>query len=618
MSIQVSCPHCNRSYRVKDELAGKRATCSACKKAFQIPKPAAMPELAAGPAPGDVEALAAAALADEPAPAPAPPADSGTVDFRCPHCDEEVHVSGALAGKQAPCPACRRIIRVPMPVKDEPKDWRTVASRGPSGVRQNVEPTPEGAWGTSTSVGTVSRDALIEAGAVPERREPWSLSKKIKVGSAAAAGVALVALLGWYGWRWNAQGARRQAIERALQAVANEARPDTTAEVHRAAGEFYLRDGKGEEASKEFVKSRTILAELPESADRDSLLIDLALTQVDLGSADPEEIDSGARIKWDTVQRELGRTLGNLGSPEARIEGVRLVARKLITRGQKERVQGLAGMVVEGNELPEAQAIVGLELLRAGAKEQAEAVAEQAQLPVRTASREEGGARSPSSAPTLVALLIALDKVQQADALKPKGDKAEPTELAAWTAGFAEGLARKGRLADARKMAADARGSPQDRLRILLAVAGVALEQEPPDPSDVDAIVQLAKAVPRAKNELSWPLLRLARLCAWDGLPEQANQVAAVIPDPAAQARARFEGLLGTLRKSPGQKADVGQAETVAGKERLAHGLALESIARHNVRAAGARDTLKAVEGWREAQRPFGFAGVALGLQDTK
>src|SRR4051812_48601383 len=114
MTIKFTCPHCHKALSVKDHLAGKRAACPSCKRTLMIPAPIG--------AAADVEALAAAAFADAAAAAPAQP--TGPIAFICPYCDESVQVAAELAGKQTPCPQCRRIIKVPMPVQDQPKDWR--------------------------------------------------------------------------------------------------------------------------------------------------------------------------------------------------------------------------------------------------------------------------------------------------------------------------------------------------------------------------------------------------------------------------------------------------------------------------------------------------------------
>ena len=50
----------------------------------------------------------------------------------------------------------------------------------------------------------------------------------------------------------------------------------------------------------------------------------------------------------------------------------------------------------------------------------------------------------------------------------------------------------------------------------------------------------------------------------------------------------------------------------------LAHLLARELVARHNARFGSSGSTLSAVESWDpEMLRPFGYAGVALGIQDS-
>src|SRR5580698_4495610 len=117
MSIKFSCPHCSKALNVKDHLAGKKAQCPACKKVLTIPAPMK-------PGSHEVEALAAEAFADEEKRVAAQP--SAKLEFQCPMCDEKISVNAALAGKQAPCPECRRIIKVPLPKKEEAKDWRQI------------------------------------------------------------------------------------------------------------------------------------------------------------------------------------------------------------------------------------------------------------------------------------------------------------------------------------------------------------------------------------------------------------------------------------------------------------------------------------------------------------
>ena len=113
MSIKFPCPHCKKPLKVKEELGGKKAKCPACQQILTIPRPVA--------APADIEALAAAALADKPA-AAVPDPEPKTIDFTCFYCEAELHVDASLAGKQTPCPECKHIVKVPLLVKNQPKD----------------------------------------------------------------------------------------------------------------------------------------------------------------------------------------------------------------------------------------------------------------------------------------------------------------------------------------------------------------------------------------------------------------------------------------------------------------------------------------------------------------
>src|SRR4051794_24073801 len=130
MAIKFNCPHCKKTLSVKDEsLAGKKAACTGCKKIVVIPKPTTT-----SAAPNeDMEALAASALA-EPKPDPATVQESETIEFECPQCNETIKMGREFIGKNAPCPECRRIIRVPMPKTKDPADWRNQGDTLPTGA----------------------------------------------------------------------------------------------------------------------------------------------------------------------------------------------------------------------------------------------------------------------------------------------------------------------------------------------------------------------------------------------------------------------------------------------------------------------------------------------------
>src|SRR5271155_571910 len=156
MAIKFNCPHCERSITVRDQLAGKRGHCPGCKQVITIPVPR-QSSGAPAPPPEEVEQLAASTLVDEPP--PEEPPDTRTVDFTCPQCDEPVKVGIELEGKQSPCPSCRRIIKVPLLEKRDPKDWRKVDTKRLSLGKPDAAPEPEGAWGSTTSTTGVSRES---------------------------------------------------------------------------------------------------------------------------------------------------------------------------------------------------------------------------------------------------------------------------------------------------------------------------------------------------------------------------------------------------------------------------------------------------------------------------
>jgi uncharacterized paraquat-inducible protein A len=104
MLIKFSCSHCHKVFNVKGELAGKRTVCPGCKKPITVPTPARRENQV------DVDSMAAALLAEEKKAAPVE--DTRTVDFNCPQCDEPIKIPIDLQGKQAPCPECRKIIKV--------------------------------------------------------------------------------------------------------------------------------------------------------------------------------------------------------------------------------------------------------------------------------------------------------------------------------------------------------------------------------------------------------------------------------------------------------------------------------------------------------------------------
>src|SRR5207244_2184904 len=258
--------------------------------------------------------------------------------FQCPFCDEQISLSADLAGKRAPCPKCRRIIKVPLPEKSEPKDWRKVDVRSPITRDHKGEPAPEGAWGSEVSRGRVSRQSLLEAGALPVVKEKWTLRQWTNRIAFAVTAVLVLVVSAWAILHFSFESRKGGAFSQAEKLVAESKDPLTAAEVYRGLGVYQFRAEKpvGENncakaARDQFLKARAKLTESStESAERDAILIDLALDQVDLGSDSEEAQKRGIRLNWDEAVKEVHRTLQHIKSPEARLQGLRLVERKFL------------------------------------------------------------------------------------------------------------------------------------------------------------------------------------------------------------------------------------------------------------------------------------------------
>jgi hypothetical protein len=224
---------------VDERLAGKKGRCKACQQILTVPTlPTSGAEAkeadkqdAPPVKPVDVEAEAAALFSDESQSAQT--VEVKTIDFECPFCDEPVKLPNDLAGKRAPCPACKRIIKVPELVKKDPKDWRKVEARGPAGAALANQPELEGAWG-STSVRGVGRASLMEAGVIPKEEKPRTFWQKARW---PVVGVSLLLVLGvggLVGYRWWAGRAIERGVQEAVTfADSPEVQPETKVALSR-------------------------------------------------------------------------------------------------------------------------------------------------------------------------------------------------------------------------------------------------------------------------------------------------------------------------------------------------------------------------------------------------
>ncbi len=628
MAIKFLCPNCKKVMSVKDEFAGKKGKCPHCAGIVTVPAPVRPPTAAVPPAakptappprpvraprppsgPFDLDAEAAAALRDVPKPEAAEVA-STTIDFNCPMCDAELHLPLDQAGKRSPCPECRRIIKVPEPVKKDPANWRQTASNLPSAARRPEEKAPEGAWGSATGAATVSRESLQDAGAFPEAKELLTVRQRITryaTWSAAAIFLTVCAGLVWYKW---AQAREEQAVKVALDYAESDAGKselgrDGRAAIYRLAGEHALRAGtagSAVDAQGQFHRSLSVLAGGGGSAtEHDALLQDLAVAETALGGS-PEELDAGTKLKWDDAQKEIHAALGSIRDNDAKEEGLREVTHRLAAKGQGARATALASSLYStpNEEKAEALGVVGLELLTADKKDLATKAADQA-LSLYT------GKDQPALAPSAVALAMVLGRDFPA---RPKQIQwPAEDEIGMWL-GTIEGQAQLKQWGEARQKATVGKFRSNVRLRAFIALAGAALDDKAAGTADVDLAIQQALVPPKGPPPSPWLLLRLARIGARAGAaPESLQALAAVIPDRDLRGRAQlaaFETQLAQDKADDVKLMDAMEAHTVSAW--LAH----EEWARRNPRQVGV------IKSWEPVNRAFGLLGVALGSQASE
>jgi tetratricopeptide (TPR) repeat protein len=575
MPIKFKCPHCQKGLSVKEQLAGKRAACPACKKALTIPAAAAAPAT-------DIEALAASALTDEPA-ALAEAPEPSTIDLNCPNCDEPIHMSIELGGKQAPCPECKRIIKVPMPVKIDPKDWRKVEARGPLLARRDDGPAPEGAWGSTTKA-AVSREALEEADAIPIVKDPLTLRQKIKRGVLTAAGVGAL-VFGWFALShsWS-QGLKDRAVSQALSFVGGKdgkeklrTTPEAAGEVYRALGEMYLIAGKPEEARDSFRKARAKARVASGQAfERDATLMDLALAQVDLGGG-TAEVEKKTRLSWDDASRQWEQTLKAV-TDAGRVAAVRQVCRKvLLARAPDTLALGLASDSLEPAGKP------GDKLRK----------------------------------PRAVALLVALRNPEKASSILPAPKAPAIADLATRLVHDA-GWKKQPDLTYARGFFLKADKDPvADRLQCLLSVAATAFDRDNTDEARICVSKATELIVANGKETASAPWLVLE----WGLLALQTEQdgefqkLVRALREPALRGRLELAKYRLQAQESK-ELSEESWRQAVPDKSVLAHGLALQAYARNRARNGSGSEVLAAIDSVEpERIRPLGFAGVAMGLE---
>jgi hypothetical protein len=633
MAIETQCPHCKKAYRLKDELAGKRVTCANpdCRKAFTVSgRPSANGAPRPAPAAVDAEAMAAALFKDEPDPVQAAPEDQRKVHMTCPVCDHQWDVPWAMQGKNVLCPECRHRQRVPEQ-KQGKVDWRDPnAGRPTLAKREELEGVV-----SAGDARHVSGEALKVAGVIKEEVEPRPLRVYVAFGLAALALVVALAAGILYLRSASKADRRDHYMADALKDM-QEAKdvplppaevPLFKAGVLIAAGEFAARknDDKAlQEAIKHFTQARRELEAAPPSPGRDLLFCELAVTQVVLGG-DDDQVAAGVRIRWTpggrqkitekmyNVQQELQSTLKAMAgdkpvAAEVRFHTVRRLARELARRGQPGVLTESLIAQTFTTEHTEAVAEVALESLRVTGNQ------EKAKADAQTLTPHLKGAAPPSAQALF----------QAADAPAPQGvtfaarpGGSEPPSDTARQA-FAALDMLQNKQSDAIAVAR-LPGPPNQTAARLAALALIAEWADNP----AEAVQAAQEALPSDRKKVSIPDMTLVRLAAQAGRANQPDRVEAfakAIEGDGYRAWARAEGLRQLLAASGERPGEESQAEVPTDPKdvRVGHAWGRLALARHNAKVTGnTPDAAPRYEQWGAGTfKPYGLAGLALGLQD--
>lgn len=637
MDIKFTCQHCKKNLKVPERLAGREGPCPACKKPVKVPK-ASVPATSSQSgsrttkakeseevirAREEAERIAAQVLEDDPV---EEEEDVSVITLECPLCFEEITLDASLAGKNEQCPECKRIIKVPQLEKKGPKHWKD-AAKGPSMAKPGVEVPDDVIDGRAKNVSLEAVQELQDKEDAKKARIRW-----IIYGSTTAVALVAVLILGSF---WFGASSQEEAIEQVLDSVTKEAiaehklSADQVAIVHYAAGKFFLqsrempsvRAEKGDRGAwQQFEASRTYAAGLVKDSQAGGarqneipfFLIELANAQIAMGG-DNQQVSQRTRVAWEAAGREAGKSLQEIRDAIPwQIEGVRMIAGKLIASGQLQTAQSVSTMVVPQdpfNQPPEllppklesngveALAIVGLEMLRAGHKKEAQDILTSlVNLYPKIDPNAKTKPRLPPLSPSFATLAFAL-KTPLPHVPKEELDVERLGKAVAevWAGNSASGV--------------NEITAPLLRLEALVMMA-----EAKPNVETLKAAVTKLRELKGQNEEIpvttSWRLTQVGLKANADA--DTMNRIIAASSSSDIRAWCQLQYLRQGWSTSE-NKIDVGALDPL-GKKRLAHDFGLMEIARRN--QANNEDADDMVDGWTEQQKPLGYAGIALGLTE--
>lgn len=637
MAIVFDCPHCRTPYRLRDELAGKKAKCKnpACGHVLDIPQPGA-PPAANGKAPSsaEVEAAAMAALADE---APEQTAAATAIPMTCAACDHHWTEPPERAGKNVLCPECQHRQKVPVPKDPAKRDWRA-GPTGPSLAKENFEQPADVMSAGEAKV--VSRKALEEADATNVEYEPVPFERKAMWAAIVLTPLLLIAGGVWYAVTTVRSQGHDRLMEQALDGfaaahgeLAPAEAPVCEAVLQTAAGEYHLRQDRDrkkalEEARDRFTRARAKLTEAakaddprrPTGPERYAAAAELAVAQLGLGGTD-DEVNDEVRYRWvpeavtgralranekpKHVHDELSRTLPLVqqpGDPDLRAALARRLTQVLVKKGQAGyALDQLPALLFTDADRAEGRAWIALEVYRHD---------KGSDRPRQVADDLRGQLDKGAGGPAFQTLA----RVTGPDAGPPPGAEAgDPGRLAA----VGQALLQD-RAAEALELAKRPGWSPAGRLRALVLCA----EWGPDAGAAAEAALAAITADGKPKRETGLPpfaVVRLVQLAALAGKPDPARALADTLAEDGLRAWALGDVIRGgSLGGSTAKvEEDAAEAPDDPKKARAGHAWGRLWLARHNTRATGdAADVRRKVDLSPAWAKPFGLAGIALGLKD--
>jgi hypothetical protein len=538
-----------------------------------------------------------------------------------------------MQGKNVLCPECRHRQRVPEQ-KTGKIDWRDPRAGRPTLAR--VEEL-EGVQ-ASQDARHVTGETLKKAGVIKEdieERPRWHYVAWIVTALALIGVVTYGVMLMLRSGREDRRDQYMAAAVKDVQETKDAALPSAEAplikaNIQIAAGEFALRKDEPQglkDALAHFTHARRDLEAAPPSAGRDLLLSELALAQVALGGT-AEQVANGTRIRWTpggggrqplnektyTVQQELQTTLKTMAtaSADVRFHAVRRLARELAKAGQPDVLSESLIAQVMPQEHAEAVAQAAIETLKATG-DQARAKTEADRMAPLLSAAGENTAPPPSAPALFQALGLPAPGKVKFPAPPAGGDLPDATRQTFVTLALLQG-----KTDEALALAKQPGGTPAGRLAVLALLA-----EWSDNPAEAVSEAHRILPVGEERRKVSIPDLTLMRLAAQAGRanqPEKAEAFAKSISSDAYKAWARAEALKHQLAASGEKPGEETQAEVPTDPKdvRVGHARGRLALARHNARVTGNDpDASVRYDNWGAGTfRPFGLAGLALGLQD--